>query len=127
MFSSSFTMSEQQHRQWTPYKHAAPDTVESGQPFLLRGTPGLTARNARASRRALDETAQGRSTRQDREAVRQSAEREAPLPAQMCRRRTGSEEHERLPHSLSGAMKRKSGKSGIEARRQTGTVRHRSL
>jgi len=23
MFSSSFTMSEQQHRQWTPYKHAA--------------------------------------------------------------------------------------------------------
>ena len=27
MFSSSFTMSEQQHRQWTPYKHAVPDTV----------------------------------------------------------------------------------------------------
>src|SRR5467141_2460298 len=24
MFSSSFTMSEQEHRQWTPYKHAAP-------------------------------------------------------------------------------------------------------
>ncbi len=24
MFSFSFTMSEQQHRQWTPYKHAAP-------------------------------------------------------------------------------------------------------
>jgi hypothetical protein len=24
MFSSSFTMSEQQHRQWTPYKHDAP-------------------------------------------------------------------------------------------------------
>ena len=24
MFSSSFTMSEQKHRQWTPYKHAAP-------------------------------------------------------------------------------------------------------
>jgi hypothetical protein len=22
MFSSSFTMSEQQHRQWTPYKHS---------------------------------------------------------------------------------------------------------
>ena len=28
MFSSSFTMSEQKHRQWTPYKHDAPDTVE---------------------------------------------------------------------------------------------------
>ena len=24
MFSSSFTMSEQKHRQWTPYKHDAP-------------------------------------------------------------------------------------------------------
>jgi hypothetical protein len=24
MFSSSFTMSEQEHRQWTPYKHDAP-------------------------------------------------------------------------------------------------------
>ena len=24
MFSSSFTMSEQKHRQWTPYKHGAP-------------------------------------------------------------------------------------------------------
>ena len=24
MFSSSFTMSEQKHLQWTPYKHAAP-------------------------------------------------------------------------------------------------------
>jgi len=24
MFSSSFTMSEQQHRQWTPYKNDAP-------------------------------------------------------------------------------------------------------
>ena len=24
MFSSSFTMSEQEHRQWTPYKQAAP-------------------------------------------------------------------------------------------------------
>jgi len=24
MFSSSFTMSEQQHRQWTPYKHVLP-------------------------------------------------------------------------------------------------------
>ena len=130
------------------------DTVESGQPFLLPGTPGLTARNARASRRALDETAQGRSTRQDREASRQSAEGEAPLAAPPCtcksgtnvqeedrerskqrnrplRRpasvKTGSEEHERLPHSLSGAMKKNSGKSGIEARRQSGTVRHRSL
>ena len=28
MFSSSFTMSEQQHRQWTPYKHAAPAAME---------------------------------------------------------------------------------------------------
>jgi hypothetical protein len=24
MFSSSFTMSEQEHRQWTPYKHVVP-------------------------------------------------------------------------------------------------------
>jgi hypothetical protein len=29
MFSSSFTMSEQEHRQWTPYKHDAPDIVMS--------------------------------------------------------------------------------------------------
>jgi hypothetical protein len=27
MFSSSFTISEQEHRQRTPYKHAAPDSV----------------------------------------------------------------------------------------------------
>jgi hypothetical protein len=33
---------------------AALDTVESGQPFLLPGTPALSASNARASRRALD-------------------------------------------------------------------------
>jgi hypothetical protein len=24
VFGSSFTMSEQEHRQWTPYKHGAP-------------------------------------------------------------------------------------------------------
>jgi hypothetical protein len=24
MFSSSFTIGEQKHRQWTPYKHAVP-------------------------------------------------------------------------------------------------------
>jgi hypothetical protein len=44
MFSSSFTMSEQKHRQWTPYKHAAP---------ALRAAFALArpaARSARASR-----------------------------------------------------------------------------
>ena len=101
-----------------PRHVAALDTVESGQPFLLPGTPGLTARNARASRRALDETAQSRSTRQDREAVRQSAEREAPLPAQMCRRRTGSEEHERLPRSFTGPVKKTVGASKRKFRKK---------
>jgi hypothetical protein len=44
MFSSSFTMSEQEHRQWTPYKHDAP---------ALRAAFALSrpaARSARASR-----------------------------------------------------------------------------
>ena len=43
MFSSSFTMSEQEHRQWTSYKHAAP---------ALRAAFALArpaARSARAS------------------------------------------------------------------------------
>ena len=44
MFSSSFTMSEQQHRQWTPYKHDAP--AHSGRFALARPA----ARSARASR-----------------------------------------------------------------------------
>src|SRR5262249_53337329 len=70
------------------------------------------------SRCALDETAQGRSSRQDREAVRQSAEREAPLSAQMCRRRTGSEEHERLPRSLTGAVKETVGASKRKFRKK---------
>jgi hypothetical protein len=37
MFSSSFTMSEQKHRQWTPYKHAAP--AHSGRFSLWHGLP----------------------------------------------------------------------------------------
>ncbi len=44
MFSSSFTMSEQHHRQWTPYKHAAP--AHSGRFAVARPA----ARSARASR-----------------------------------------------------------------------------
>ena len=44
MFSSSFTMSEQKHRQWTPYKHDAP--THSGRSALARPA----ARSARASR-----------------------------------------------------------------------------
>ena len=44
MFSSSFTMSEQEHRQWTPYKHDAP--ARSGRFALARPA----ARSARASR-----------------------------------------------------------------------------
>jgi len=44
MFSSSFTMSEQEHRQWTPYKHAAP--ARSGRFAVARPA----ARSARASR-----------------------------------------------------------------------------
>src|SRR6266851_3790989 len=43
MFSSSFTMSEQEHRQWTPYKHAAP--ALTGRFALARPA----ARSARAS------------------------------------------------------------------------------
>ena len=44
MFSSSFTMSEQKHRQWTPYKHAAPgsqsehDTHPLDQQDCISGT-----------------------------------------------------------------------------------------
>jgi len=44
MFSSSFTMSDQEHRQWTPYKHAAP--AHWGRCALARPA----ARSARASR-----------------------------------------------------------------------------
>jgi hypothetical protein len=43
MFSSSFTMSEQQHRKWTPYKHASP--AHSGRCAVARPA----ARSARAS------------------------------------------------------------------------------
>ena len=43
MFSSSFTMSEQEHRQWTPYKHAAP--ALTGRFAVARPA----ARSARAS------------------------------------------------------------------------------
>jgi hypothetical protein len=44
MFSSSFTMSEQKHRKWTPYKHAAP--ALTGRSALARPA----ARSVRASR-----------------------------------------------------------------------------
>jgi hypothetical protein len=44
MFSFSFTMSEQQHRQWTPYKLDAP--ARSGRFAVARPA----ARSARASR-----------------------------------------------------------------------------
>jgi hypothetical protein len=44
MFSSSFIMSEQEHRQWTPYKHDAP--AHSGRFALARPA----ARSDRASR-----------------------------------------------------------------------------
>ena len=44
MFSSSFTMSEQKHRQWTPYKHAEP--AHSVRFAVARPA----ARSARASR-----------------------------------------------------------------------------
>jgi hypothetical protein len=30
MFSSSFTMSEQKHRQWTPYKHVVTELFPAG-------------------------------------------------------------------------------------------------
>ncbi len=43
MFSSSFTMSEQEHRQGTPYKHDAP--ARSGRSAVARPA----ARSARAS------------------------------------------------------------------------------
>ena len=45
MFSSSFTMSEQEHRQWTPYKHDAP--ALTGRFAMARPA----ARSARASRK----------------------------------------------------------------------------
>jgi len=63
MFSSSFTMSEQKHRQWTPYKHAAPALTGRvalarpaarfaphlkksalGPPFFVRGPRGKFSR-----------------------------------------------------------------------------------
>jgi len=65
---------------------------------------------------------------EDRE---RSKQRNRPLRGPVSVK-TGSEEHECLPRSFTGAVEkrlehRNSGKSGIEARRQTGTVRHRSV
>ena len=50
MFSSSFTMSEQKHRQWTPYKHDAPDTVESVKRFFVLDSAGVTGNLGRRPR-----------------------------------------------------------------------------
>ena len=53
MFSSSFTMSEQQHRQGTLYKHAVP--AHSGRCAVARPA----ARSARASRNLAGTSSSG--------------------------------------------------------------------
>jgi len=59
MFSSSFTMSEQEHRQWTPYKHDAPGSLcEHDTDLLLSKTVSL-ARPAARSAYASEESACG--------------------------------------------------------------------
>jgi hypothetical protein len=111
---------------------AALDTVESGQPFLLPGTPALSAEmTAQVAVRSMRQRKVGLLGKTAKHQGK-SAEEEAPLAAPPCacksgtnvqeedrerskqRNRplrgpasvkTGSEEHERLPHSLSGAMK----------------------
>ena len=50
MFSSSFTMSEQQHRQWTPYKQAAPALRVA---FALARPAARSVRASRNLRTAL--------------------------------------------------------------------------
>jgi hypothetical protein len=42
MFSSSFTMSEQEHRQWTPYKHAAPGSLREHDTEPLAQQDGIS-------------------------------------------------------------------------------------
>ena len=49
MFSSSFTMSEQQHRQWTPYKHAAPAPWGRFHLYILDSCFGETGRGPEKS------------------------------------------------------------------------------
>ena len=51
MFSSSFIMSEQQHRQWTPYKHVAPPAAPDASLVTTCSVPLRASRNlARALR-----------------------------------------------------------------------------
>jgi hypothetical protein len=47
MFSSSFTMSEQEHRQSTPYKQTAPDTVVPSKPQNFVARQGDAVREGR--------------------------------------------------------------------------------
>ena len=45
MFSSSFTMSEQKHRQWTPYKHGAPPAAPDAPLVTPCSVPLRASRN----------------------------------------------------------------------------------
>ena len=55
MFSSSFTMSEQKHRHWTPYKQAAPGSLcEHDTDLLLSKTVSPSWRNCMVRVRPLE-------------------------------------------------------------------------
>ena len=74
MFSSSFTMSEQQHRQWTPYKQAAP---------ALRAAFALSrpaARSARASRNLRRDLQFGLRGPREKCCAGMKAKRSTPCP-----------------------------------------------
>jgi hypothetical protein len=137
------------------------DTVESGQPFLL--PERLRCRHEMPAQVAVRSMRQRKGGLLGKTAKHQGKSAEGgkllsqrlPAPAnraQMCRRRdrerskqrnrplrgpasvkTGSEEHERLPHSLSGAMKkiRKKRNRGASAKRdsasQIGLTTHETL
>ena len=58
MFSSSFTMSEQEHRQWTPYKNDAPALTGR---FALARPAARSARASRNLRTALQFGCKGRA------------------------------------------------------------------
>ena len=50
MFSSSFTMSEQEHRQWTPYKQAAPSSLREHDTDPLAQQDGIYGTSCRPLR-----------------------------------------------------------------------------
>ena len=50
MFSSSFTMSEQEHRQRTPYKHDAPGSLREHDTDPLAQQDGISGTSCRPLR-----------------------------------------------------------------------------